>query len=852
MRILRKTTAFILTLVLFLSVASMYIFADEPAVQEDSDSIFNLQFTPTTSLTEDPKIEIVSGHKDVNGTLALRGNGSTHTITEDGKLNINTGTATNNFALYFAGWYENDHFGKEFITTYDISVDSIVEGNAIMLGIFNDNQIYSTSLTIVKDPEKENTASALVDCAKNCSNVDNVKTIGGTEIFEMPFGEMFKISFVYHLGADATSTTTDVYANGFKVYTWESLKYMQNASSSLSNDGDNNGIWIACSYIKVFNNVKEGDVFTANVFSLGGLDFYKGAEVKESSIYHMEFAPTTDLESDPKVEIISGHKDINGTLALRGNGSTHTITQDGMLNINTGTATNNFALYFAGWYESDRFGKEFAVSYDLSVDKIEEGNAIMFGIFNDNQIYSTSLTIVKDAEKENTASALVNCAKNCSNVDNVKTIGGTEIAEMPYGELFKITFVYHIGADAKTTTTDVYVDGIKVYTWESLKYMQNASSSLSNDGDNNGIWISCAYIKVYNNVKENDVFVGSVFNIKSLDIYKATDSKEADNALFRAYADVAGYVDVSKLSAATAASVNAVIKSVKTAAMTQTGVASEIAAQAKQDIDTAAIVEYKTVSATELENYFDASSYSDAIKTIVNQYVTEGKTAINAATTIAAVDEASAAAKAQIDNDLLGTFKTALKTALDEYKSATTGFAETAIAGINTAIDAGKTAIDAAATIEEAVTANANAVTTVEALILQAKIEAAGNEIETYVDFSGYAATVQATFQKQIAKAKDELGELTSADGIAAIVEKAKAALDKLVADNQPTTTEMPTAEETAEPVGTTESDTNGGEATTTTAGTEQSAGCKSIVSGVWIALPILAGVIIFRKKKED
>lgn len=141
-----------------------------------------------------------------------------------------------------------------------------------------------------------------------------------------------------------------------------------------------------------------------------------------------------------------------------------------------------------------------------------------------------------------------------------------------------------------------------------------------------------------------------------------TDAKSAAKSTLDTYAKLDEYRTEQKLSVASAinagksaidaaantAAVDAALAAAK-AAIDEIPTNAELTA-AEEQAAAEALASAKTAAKTALDSYVNADNYREAQKTELAAAITNGKTAINAASNIAAVDSALAAAKAIIDS----------------------------------------------------------------------------------------------------------------------------------------------------------------------------------------------------------
>ena len=158
-----------------------------------------------------------------------------------------------------------------------------------------------------------------------------------------------------------------------------------------------------------------------------------------------------------------------------------------------------------------------------------------------------------------------------------------------------------------------------------------------------------------------------------------------------------------------------------------------------------ALTQAKTDAKSTLDSYKNASDYRTAQQTELAAAIANGKTAINDAVSVEAVNTALTNAKSVIDAIktnaqltaeeaalTLAQAKTAAKLALDSYKNAS-DYRTAQQTELAAAIVSGKTAIDTTTSVEAVNTALINAKTVIDAI----KTEAYFSEIQTVSDTSG-------------------------------------------------------------------------------------------------------------------
>ena len=214
--------------------------------------------------------------------------------------------------------------------------------------------------------------------------------------------------------------------------------------------------------------------------------------------------------------------------------------------------------------------------------------------------------------------------------------------------------------------------------------------------------------------------------------------------------------------------------------------------------------EHKASAKTQVENYKSASSYREAEQIALAAAISDGKDAIDAAESFAAVDAALAAAKVVIDAiktnaeyeaeeaAALAAAKTSAKDELDNYKEASL-YRTAQQAELATAISNGKDAIDAASDLDGVTSALAAAKVVIDAIKTDAQLteeeaaaallaakNAAKTELEGYKSASDYRETEAAQLATIVSDGKDAIDAATDTDGVTAALNAAKALADTL------------------------------------------------------------------------
>ena len=268
---------------------------------------------------------------------------------------------------------------------------------------------------------------------------------------------------------------------------------------------------------------------------------------------------------------------------------------------------------------------------------------------------------------------------------------------------------------------------------------------------------------------EKELLAAAISNGKTA-IDNATSTEEANAAL---------------------ASAKAAIDEIKTAAKYE----EEEAAQA--------LLNAKTTAKSQLESYKAADLYRDAEKELLTTAISNGKTAIDAASNTDEINLALANAKAAIDEIKtkaqyeaeealsLSELKTTTKAQLEAYKSADL-YRDAEKELLATAINNGKTAIDAANSTAEVQAALASAKETIDGIKTKAQYEAeeaqallevksnAKAELEAYKAADLYRNAEKELLAAAINSGKTAIDNATSSDEVNTALTSAKTAIDEI------------------------------------------------------------------------
>ncbi len=232
-------------------------------------------------------------------------------------------------------------------------------------------------------------------------------------------------------------------------------------------------------------------------------------------------------------------------------------------------------------------------------------------------------------------------------------------------------------------------------------------------------------------------------------------------------------------------------------------IADALAAQRAAD----ALAAAKRTAKSQLLSYKDSHDYRAEQKTELSNAIDNGIAAINAASNIAAVETALAAAKtamdaiktdAQLTAEELAAAKTAAKAELDAYKNAD-DYRTAEKEDLTNAIADAKAAIDGAADTAAVATALTNAKAAIDAIKTDAELTAeelaaakadAKAELDAYKNADDYRTAEKEDLANAIADAKAAIDGAADIAAVDAAVEAAKAAMDAIKTDAQLTAEE--------------------------------------------------------------
>ena len=225
--------------------------------------------------------------------------------------------------------------------------------------------------------------------------------------------------------------------------------------------------------------------------------------------------------------------------------------------------------------------------------------------------------------------------------------------------------------------------------------------------------------------------------------------------------------------------------------------------------------EAKTTAKAALESYVNSENYREAEKTLLETTITNGKTAIDAATTTADVTSALNSAKALIDAiktdavltaEELATAKSTAKTALEGYVNSN-DYREAQKADLATAIANGKTAIDNATDITAVSTALRDAKAIIDGIKTNAQLTAeellaakntAKSELDVYVNAADYRTEQQTTLATAIADGKAAIDASSDITAVNTALANAKTTIDGIKTNAELTAEELVTAKANA------------------------------------------------------
>ena len=301
------------------------------------------------------------------------------------------------------------------------------------------------------------------------------------------------------------------------------------------------------------------------------------------------------------------------------------------------------------------------------------------------------------------------------------------------------------------------------------------------------------------------VLIDAIKTNAPLTAEELTAAKTAAKTALEGYKNAADYRDAEKaeLSALIAEGKRAIDDAADIAAV------SAALADAKAKIDavktdaTLTVEELATAkdaAKRELDAYVNAENYRDAEKAALATSIENGKTAVDAAEDIAAVNATLADAKAAIDEiktdaelttEELAAAKTNAKNALSSYADAD-DYRDAEKAELAAAIAEGNRKIDAAENVSDVNTALANAKAAIDGIKTGAELtaeelakakDAAKRELDAYVNANDYRDAEKAELATAIKNGKSAIDAATDIAGVNAALASAKTKIDTLETD---------------------------------------------------------------------
>lgn len=287
---------------------------------------------------------------------------------------------------------------------------------------------------------------------------------------------------------------------------------------------------------------------------------------------------------------------------------------------------------------------------------------------------------------------------------------------------------------------------------------------------------------------------------------KTTAKTALDN-----YVNPADYRTAEQTALATAVSDG---KAAIDAATTLDGVAQALAAakttingiKTNAQLTAEELLVAKNTAKSELSAYKNSADYRTAQQTELATAISNGSTAIDAATTVQGVNDALSAAKTIIDGiktnsqmtaEELSAAKTSAKLELSSYKNSADYRAaqqtelSTEIANGNTAIDSATTvqgvnnALAAAKTVIDAIKTNAQLTAEENAALLQGAKTTAKSELASYKNSADYRSAQQTELATAISNGNLAIDGATTEQGVADALAAAKAVINSIKTDAQ-------------------------------------------------------------------
>ena len=356
--------------------------------------------------------------------------------------------------------------------------------------------------------------------------------------------------------------------------------------------------------------------------------------------------------------------------------------------------------------------------------------------------------------------------------------------------------------------------------------------------------------KIYDNACD---YIDEQINTVALNTYKA--NKVAELA---AYLDKANYRDAQKaqIDAAIASGTQAINAATNTAGVDVALANAKAALDAIKtdaELDAEELTVAKNVAYDDLDAV-DSTDYESEEQAELLEIVNTAKAAINAATTIAAVEEILDEALAEIDElwtiqdylddaaKKLADAKTAAKAALDTHLDKA-DYREAQHAEIDAAIAAGKTAIDNAGSIDVVTSAKNDAIAALDAIKTDEKLDAEEAEAAQQALASAKKAAI-ATVEAEIGSYNIDkttyvanINAATTTEAVAQALEAAKTDIAAKKAEIDEAN--KPAPQPTPEPTPTPEPE-------------KPKKGCKgSLVASIFGMVALLGACLTFKRKKD-
>jgi|GEM_PF-2058062 len=396
------------------------------------------------------------------------------------------------------------------------------------------------------------------------------------------------------------------------------------------------------------------------------------------------------------------------------------------------------------------------------------------------QGYVTSgKTAIDEAADKAAVDSAFTAAKN--NIDAVKTISEEQAEELAAYKTEK-------KAELETYATSKGEGNYSTANWTIIQGYVTSGKTAIDEADDKAA-VDSAVTAAKNNIdavktisEEQAEELAAYKTEKKTELETYATNKGEDNYSTANWTAIQGYVTSGK-TAIDGADDKAAVDSAVTAAKNNIDAVKTISEEQAEEL-----AAYKTEKKAELDEIVSALTEADyyaADWTIIQGYVTSGKTAIDGAADKATVDSAVTAAKTGIEEvEIKSSIVAAAKAELQDYAAETDYYAEE-WAAVENAVNAGNSAIDAATSKTSVAEAVAAAKAEIDEIAtksekLAAVKAAAVKEIEDAVaalDSADYSSANWTAITDEAAEAKNAINAVT-VDNIAQITTIKTAALE--------------------------------------------------------------------------